>query len=311
MSEIDNLQFTVFTPTYNRAHTLTRVYKSLCKQPPDIFEWLVIDDGSTDNTESLIRELAASSRFPVRYFHQPNGGKHRAHNEAVQLACGVLTVILDSDDELTEGALLALWQEWQAIPFEKRHRYSSIIGHSVDDKGCLVGKPYPRPCMDGHYFELSATGAMCGEKLPCYRTDVLRRFPFPELPGSTDYVPESVVWAEIGIRFLTRCVNISVRVYHREPGDESAIMNLHKSPKKGAWGKMTYSHVLLNKIAPIYFPRFALMFLKAAINTTRYGLHCGYGFQYQMQNISTLIGKLLLVVGLPAGVALYFKDLRT
>lgn len=302
------LPFTVFTPTFNRAHTLTRVYNSLCKQPPHIFEWLVIDDGSTDNTESLIRELAASSRFPIRYYYQSNGGKHRAHNKAVQLALGVLTVILDSDDELTEGALAALWQEWQVIPFETRPCYSSVIGNSIDEKGRLVGKPYPRHRMDGHYFELIATGAMYGEKLPCYRTDILQRFPFPEQPGETELVPEGVVWNNIGIDFLTRCVNIPVRVYHQDLSDKDALMNIYRSAQKGAWGKMVYSQFILNKIVPIYFPRFPLIFLRAAINVTRYGLHCGYGFRHQIQNIFSPIAKVFYAAGLPAGVARYFKD---
>src|SRR6516164_10922801 len=99
------IPITVFTPTYNRAGKLRQVFDSLCRQPGNLFEWLVVDDGSTDNTPSILEEFSRNASFPVRVLRQPNGGKHRAHNAAVQAARGELTIVLDSDDELLPGAL--------------------------------------------------------------------------------------------------------------------------------------------------------------------------------------------------------------
>src|SRR5690242_19362698 len=97
--------FTVFTPTYNRAHTIERVYRSLCTQNCRDFEWLVVDDGSTDGTEALIRQWQHEAEFPIRYFWQPNAGKHVAMNRGVAEASGSLFLTLDSDDACVPWAL--------------------------------------------------------------------------------------------------------------------------------------------------------------------------------------------------------------
>src|SRR5690348_333025 len=119
-----SLPITVFTPAYNRNHTLSRVYESLLRQDSSLFEWLVVDDGSTDSTVSTLAKLQSEAPFNIRFISQPNGGKHRAHNTAVRHANGELTLILDSDDELVEGAVEAIWDEWCAIPAEMRPSYA-------------------------------------------------------------------------------------------------------------------------------------------------------------------------------------------
>src|SRR3974390_2817293 len=95
---VEPYAFTVFTATYNRAHTLHRVYDSLCAQTLHDFEWIVIDDGSTDNTAELIDDWAKAAQFPIRYFKQNHSGKHVAHNLAVREARGLFFLPLDSDD---------------------------------------------------------------------------------------------------------------------------------------------------------------------------------------------------------------------
>ena len=97
--------FTVFTPTYNRAHTLSRVYKSLADQTFKNFEWLIVDDGSTDGTKVLIEKWTEEASFPIRYFYQENQGKHIAHNLGVKKARGELFLSLDSDDTCVPEAL--------------------------------------------------------------------------------------------------------------------------------------------------------------------------------------------------------------
>src|SRR5262249_2422136 len=97
--------FTVFTPTYNRAHTLHRVFDSLCAQTLRDFEWLVIDDGSSDSTRELIDNWTKSAHFTIRYIKQDHSGKHIAHNCAVREARGQFFLTLDSDDACTPQAL--------------------------------------------------------------------------------------------------------------------------------------------------------------------------------------------------------------
>src|SRR6266568_2184665 len=119
-----SLPITVFTPTYNRAHTLTRAFNSLTKQQCTLFEWLVIDDGSTDETTSILESARRLAAFDIRVIKQPNGGKHRAHNTAVRQSKGELTLILDSDDELVPGAIEDIWREWCAIPTSERTEFA-------------------------------------------------------------------------------------------------------------------------------------------------------------------------------------------
>jgi glycosyltransferase involved in cell wall biosynthesis len=90
LRNLDNqITFTIFTPTFNREHLLPRLYKSLCEQTYKDFEWLVVDDGSTDNTEILLKKYIAEADFPIRYISKSNGGKHTAINEGVRQAKGL------------------------------------------------------------------------------------------------------------------------------------------------------------------------------------------------------------------------------
>jgi glycosyltransferase involved in cell wall biosynthesis len=307
LERLSVLPFTVFTPTYNRAHCLRRVFDSLGRQPQGTFEWLVVDDGSTDDTPALLEELARTAAFPVRVIRQTNGGKHRAHNTAVEHAAGELTVILDSDDELVPGALDVLWREWQAIPDDRRGDFAGIIGHSANAAGQLVGLPYPFRRVDGKLFELTAAGVVVGEKLPCYRTDILRQFRFPERPGSTAYVPEGVVWVQIGSRYNVRCIDDTVRVYHRDAADTGAVMNRYARRQSNAWGRMQYWMVVLN-LSGRYWPRFASTFVKAAAGYVRDGLHAGYSFRRQFRPLDGNIARILWAVSLPIGAAAWSLD---
>lgn len=109
------MDLTIFTPTYNRAHTLPRVYKSLCEQKLQNFEWLVIDDGSSDRTENLIKTYLAEGRIEIRYIKTTNGGKYKAINRAVPLAKGYLFMILDSDDYLAGSEVTTVISEYRSF----------------------------------------------------------------------------------------------------------------------------------------------------------------------------------------------------
>ena len=97
--------FSVFTPTFNRANTIGRAYEHLCKQTLHNFEWIIVDDGSVDNTEEIVRKWINENKISIVYIKQKNGGKHRAFNRAVQIAQGEIFICLDSDDYYVETAL--------------------------------------------------------------------------------------------------------------------------------------------------------------------------------------------------------------
>ena len=133
-----DIRFTVFTPTYNRAHTLPRAFESLKRQTFRDFEWLIVDDGSTDNTRELIEVWQKDSSFPIRYFWQENAHKKTAFNLGVKEARGELFLPLDSDDEALPDALKILDQHWNNIPESERGKFSSVTGLCVDERGGVV-----------------------------------------------------------------------------------------------------------------------------------------------------------------------------
>jgi glycosyltransferase involved in cell wall biosynthesis len=301
------IPITVFTPTYNRAGKLRQVFDSLCRQPGNLFEWLVVDDGSTDNTPSILEEFSRNASFPVRVLRQPNGGKHRAHNAAVQAARGELTIVLDSDDELLPGALENIWSEWNAIPAAEREQYAGIIGHCVDEANQLIGRPYPSARVDGYLFELTMDGTIVGEKLPCYRTDILRQFPFPERTGCTALVPEGTVWLQIGGKYRVRCIDKAVRLYHKDPGDSDALLNRYLAPESNPWGRMQYCLVVLN-LSRKYWPRFLRHFAKAAAGYVRYARHSGYSLIQQARPLKGAYAFVLWICAVPVGTTAWMVD---
>ena len=110
---------TVFTPTYNRSDTLVRLHESLCRQTSDDFEWLIIDDGSTDNTEDIVRPWLKEQKFPIRYIKKENGGLHTGYTTAIANMDTELNVCIDSDDYMPDDAVEIIVSTWKKNVEEK------------------------------------------------------------------------------------------------------------------------------------------------------------------------------------------------
>ena len=301
-----NFDFTVFTPTYNRRHTLNRVFQSLKKAGSVRFEWLIVDDGSNDGTCEFIDELAAVSPFEIVYFFKDNGGKHSAHNFAIERARGSLFVVLDSDDEIFPGALDSLFLEWNSVERSDKRVIAGILGNSVDERGSIVGAPFPSSGIEGSNFYLSTSGAMIGDKLPCYSLEILKKHPFPILPIRT-VVPEGVVWNAIGRTHVVVCVNKSVRIYHRSLHDDASLMNSYRDAGSNAAGKFMYSVSSLN-YSDLHFLQFPMRFVKDAINCTRFFLHARHSFLFRFFAGLAPANLLLVAVFVPVGLLVWIVD---
>ncbi len=183
---------TIMTPTYNRAYVLTRLYDSLCQQTRQDFEWLVIDDGSTDGTAELIFDYRVKSDFSINYYYKENGGKHRAINEGVVHATGDWIIIVDSDDLLTGDAVAKLYDVMNHIGSEfvgMCFRKATLSGHMIGISGTVWSKSMVmQPIMAGHVLK--------GDLAYVFRTNVMRECPFPEFPGEK-FVPELYIWNKI------------------------------------------------------------------------------------------------------------------
>ena len=131
----------IFTPAYNRAHTIVRTYESLCRQTCKDFEWLVVDDGSTDNTHELVDQWIAEGKISIRYIYQDNQGMHGAHNTALRNITSELNVCIDSDDWMPDNAVEIILKFWREV---RSDRLAGIIGLDVDAKGNVIGMDFPK-----------------------------------------------------------------------------------------------------------------------------------------------------------------------
>lgn len=173
---------TVFTPTYNRAGTLTRTYRSLKKQTCKDFIWLIIDDGSSDNTEDLVKEwMREEKSFMIQYIHKENGGMHTAHNYAYRNIYTDINTCIDSDDIMPEDGVEKILKKWEEV---KNKDYAGIIALDADmTTGKVLGKGFPKDMYETTVSGYYAAGGK-GDKKLIYRTDVINNYPeYPVFEG--------------------------------------------------------------------------------------------------------------------------------
>jgi glycosyltransferase involved in cell wall biosynthesis len=184
-------KITVFTPTYNRAYIIGKLYNSLQNQTISDFEWLVIDDGSTDNTQELFDAwIMDNNKFSIRYYRVKNGGKHRAINKATDLASGKLFFIVDSDDYLTNDALESV-DNWERN-LKGKHKFCGISGNRGKNENDIIGTTFNESYVDATSLERNKFN-ITGDKAEVFYTDILRRYKFDEIDGE-NFLTEATVW---------------------------------------------------------------------------------------------------------------------
>lgn len=214
---------TVFTPTYNRAYILPKLYESLKKQICNDFEWLIVDDGSTDETEKIVRGWLTEETFPVRYIKQLNGGKHAAINRGVLETKSELFFIVDSDDSLPPDSISTILHEYKDI--SKDNSICGVSGLMAHHDGSLIGSGYPLNGMVASSLDLRYKYNVTGDLIEVFKTKVLREYPFPEIQGER-FCPESLVWNRIAQKYKLKCFNKVV--YYRDYLDGGLTDNIIK-----------------------------------------------------------------------------------
>lgn len=220
--------FTIFTPTYNRAYILPKLYSSLLNQVNQNFQWLIVDDGSTDNTEILIKEFISENKIPIRYFKQKNQGKHIAINKAIGLAQLPWFCIIDSDDYLESDAT----QVWEQLTHEVNDNDTAGFSfiHSSDkikyDKNKYGNQRMTNK--DEYVWEFK------GEMLFCVKTQILKKFSFPVYPEEK-FCQESVLFLPILRNYQMIFTDyVLVRGEYLEDGlSQNHYLAMIKNPKYG------------------------------------------------------------------------------
>ncbi len=175
---------TVITTTYNRAYCLHQVYESLLRQTSKDFIWLIMDDGSSDNTKELIEGYIAEKLVEIEYHYKENGGMHTARNAAYEKVHTELNVIIDSDDWMADDAVEKIVTFWNA---NKDDKYSGIISNNISTEGKLIGTPLPKEVKACTQTALTDKYQVRGDKKLIFRSDLTRRYPYPEFPGEKFY----------------------------------------------------------------------------------------------------------------------------
>ena len=222
---------TVFTPTYNRAHTLPRTYQSLCNQDRKDFIWLIVDDGSSDQTAELVHQWQrVDNGFEIRYVYQKNGGMHTAHNTAYSLIDTELNVCIDSDDCLAAGAVSSIFEKWSQI---RRQNFAGMIGLDADLNGNLIGKDFPdgldATTLSGYY----AAGGI-GDKKLVYRTDIIKQYPpYPVFEGEK-YVALAYKYRLIDQNYKLAVLNrVLCNVEYQSDGSSNTMWKQYLNNPKG------------------------------------------------------------------------------
>jgi len=299
-----SLRLSVLTATFNRASTLPRVWESLRAQTWREFEWIVIDDGSTDGTRALIQEYSAKASFPIYYERQENRGKHVAINRAAAVARGDLAAILDSDDACVPKALERFAFHWSTIPEERRSLFYAIVCHCADPEGRRIGGSFPWEIVEARGLDARYLWKVRGEKWGVVRTDLLRAHPFPTERERT-YLPESVVWDRLGQRYLARFINEDLRIYHLTPGASSLASS--GDPARHAWGSMLQHRLVIDEQLE-YFRRAPFFFLKSAAHYVRFARHAGVSAREQRRALTHRGAKALRLAAAPLGWAAWAID---
>lgn len=247
---------TVFTPTYNRAYIIHKLYESLKRQTCKDFEWIIVDDGSTDNTTDLANQWIKESKIPIKYIKTKNGGKHRAINIGLKETSGELFFIVDSDDFLTDNALDRVRHYYSDI--QNDSAFCGLSGLRITPEGVPFDMKRSFTVIDSTDIEISKY--LGGDRAQIYKTKILRHYPFPEFEGE-NFISESVVWEKMAQKFKVRF--FAEGIYVSEYLPDGLTRNIRRKHRESPCGSM-----LMFKQRMMLNPHF-IQKIKAGINYWR------------------------------------------
>ncbi|MEA4866748.1 MAG: glycosyltransferase family 2 protein [Sphaerochaeta sp.] len=221
---------TVFTPTYNRAHTLPQLYASLCRQCCKSFIWLIVDDGSTDTTELLVQSWIVEGKIAIKYYKQENGGKQRAHNTGVALSETECFLCVDSDDYLVDDAIQVLSDSW--LDVRENSSVSGIIAMRGINQDEPIGSFLPKGILFSPLTELYQKHGFSGDTELMFRTSILRQFPYDVAEGEK-FIPENYAYLQIDQQYTMYLVHkiIGIGGYQEDGYSKSIHKVIYKNPK--------------------------------------------------------------------------------
>lgn len=190
---------TVFTPAYNRAKELQRLYDSLLTQDYADFEWLIVDDGSADNTKEVVESMIREGKITIRYIFQENRGKSMAVNHGIDEAAGDVFFCIDSDDFFLPNVLGRVAQECEKIKDDPQIAGLGFLHYHVGSTD-VVGTAFPQDGMIDTSYNIYNKHGVTGDKQLVFKTSVMRQYKFPEFEGEK-FVPEVLIYNRISQKY--------------------------------------------------------------------------------------------------------------
>ena len=281
-------QLTIFTPAYNRAHTLPRAFEALRQQSNKDFIWLIVDDGSTDNTKELVESFKKEDcGFRIEYIYKKNGGMHTAHNVAYQNIKTELNTCIDSDDMIGEEAVKKILDFWNEEGSEK---YAGVLGYDTDFDGNVIGKGFPEGLETTTLSSYYRNGGS-GDKKLVLRTEVVRKYPpYPEYEGEK-LVPLGTLYAMIDRDYEMLVLDEPLcRVEYQSDGSGASIFRQYKQSPRG----FMYARIMRME--------YAQSLTEAATGAIHYVSSCIFAKERHFLKKSPK--KFLTILAVPFGVLL-------
>ncbi len=219
---------TIFTTTFNRAYCLQQLYDSLLLQKSTNFKWLIIDDGSSDNTKELIEKWQSESRVEIIYIHQSNQGMHVGHNTAYENIDTELNVCIDSDDYIVEDAVQQICDKWAICSLDDN--IAGIVGLDVFKSGKIVGKGFPTDLKTSTLQDIYFKHNCVGDKKLVLRTDIVLKYPRYPIFAGEKFVPLGILYLMIDQDYKLSCLNSPLCVV--EYLEDGSTMNIYKQYKR-------------------------------------------------------------------------------
>lgn len=285
---------TVFTPTYNRANLLPRLYESLLRQTNQNFEWIVVDDGSSDATEEFVNHCISENKITIIYHRQVNKGKHYAINKGLSFANGILFFILDSDDFLPADALEMVISQYEKV--KEDSSVGAVAGRRMYDSGEIVGSSNFDEIVSNS-IDIRYKYNVTGDLVEVFRTDVLKQFQFPEIENEK-FCAESLVWNRIAQKYKILFFNKGIYTTVYLPGGLTS--NIVKIRMKSPVGAMLCYSELEGYSIPF------TQKIKANINFWRFSFNTNKSITEKIKSVNSTNS----LIGFPVGFCMYLNDLR-
>lgn len=286
------MNLTILTPAYNRADGILNLFQSLNRQTCMDFEWVIVDDGSTDNTQEVLTQIVKEAHFNIRHYYKENGGKHTALNDGLAYIHSDLTFIVDSDDCLTDDAVEAI--------LSVHNRYAgkeNICGYSflrMFPDGQINGKQFVPNERIGTYIDVRINGDdTFADKAEVFLTKCLKEYPFPEFPNER-FLGEDLVWIRMARKY--NMVHINQAIYIGSYLENGLTKNRRKNNIKSPVGCYYRANEFMCKDIKLKYR------IKGAVQYIVYGKYAGYGIGKMFKDSNS---RALMCSSLIPGLILY------